>query len=271
MDPLNENGYHDAVDVEAVTGAAMPPLFRGVAERYTGSGKTVHLVDANVEEHPEVVADVVAGFDYIHDTNKSLGSNDAGGSDQLIAAQREAFRTRALTTAVRDEIISGQISALRERHPGQQLAIVYGQGHTQLSYDALREGYGRRTFVHGKESDLDGGPVKLQFNAATEVIRLMQFGKPVSDELVLRSLLDSSLVAYLAQERGQDTSLVDTDIDQWDYDTADLQPQTDRIARSASSEEIDKYAKLIDELSWFSDGEDRLVDFIDELSHRTTN
>ncbi len=269
MEPLREDGRHDAADVEAITGAVMPPLYRGIAERYTGSGKVIHLVDANIEEHPEIVADVDARSDYLHDTNRSLGSVNPSGSDQLITTQREVFQTHANTTLKRDTIISSQIAALRSQHPGQQIAVVYGQGHTQLSYDALHQGYGRRTFVHGKESDISDGPVKLQFNPATEIIRLMQFGKPVSDELVLRSLLDSSLTAYLAQKRGQDALLAETNIEQWDYDTADLQPQTNRIARSASSEEVERYAKLIDDLTWLRDGEARLVSFIGELAQRT--
>lgn len=271
MEPLSGDGQHDSMDPEVLTGSSMPPLYRGVAERYTGSGKVIHLIDANIEEHPEIAAEVDARFDYIHDQNKSFAPQTTlSDSDQLITTQREVLQTHASTTLKRDKIIADQITALREQHPGQQIAVVYGQGHTQLSYDALRQGYGKRTFVHGKESDIGDGPVKLRFNAATEIVRLMQFGKPVSDELILRSLLDSSLIAYLAQERGQDASLAETNIDQWDYDTADLQPQADKITRSATSEEVEKYARLIDDLSWLRDGHDTLVNFVGELARRTT-
>lgn len=270
MDPHQKDEQQETIDaVEIITGVSMPPLYRGIAERYTGSGKIIHLVDANVEEHPEIAAVADARFDYINNANESLKLHVPSDSDQLISTQREVLQTHAITTLKRDEIISRQIAALREQHPGQQIAVVYGQGHTQFSYDALHEGYGKRIFVHGRESDTGSETVKLRFNVATEIVRRIQFGKTIPDELVLRSLLGSSLLIHLAQERGQDASLAEYDMEQWDYDTADLQPQTDNIARSATREDVEKYAKLIDGLSRFRDGETRLLDFINELAHHS--
>jgi hypothetical protein len=263
-------GQQALSNVVPLRGLNLVPLYKAVSEHFAGSGKAVRLLDANAQDNPEFADRAALKFDIAHSFNERLGDDFSLTPDvaEIGRAQQDALAAQAVSASERDQIILRQIEAAREEFAGQQIAVVYGSGHTQLSHAALRDGYGRRTFVDGVGSGAGVDGTKVKYNLAIEIIRRLQFGLPVSEEKIIRSLLQSSLTSYLAQARGQDASLAEYDMEQWDYDTADLMPQTDKIARSASREDLDNYTYLIDHSYLITNGDIALHNFVGELSLR---
>ncbi len=239
-----EHLSYENIDMPSLRGSLVATEW-GIVDRFHDSGKTIRLIDANPKDHPGIVGQVREALVVAMTANDAMRSDTPSSFAEIKGWQTDFFRLEGLSTAGRDEIAAAQVTAAQAEFPGKRLAVVYGALHSGISHEFLRRGDGaRRIFLDPIPSPAGS---TVYYGLDGEAIRRFRFGKPVTDELIMRTLLQSALVACMAHEK--DIVLGSEVADLWKFEEAThrMRIMADRIARRATAEQLSTYAAVADE------------------------